>query len=78
MTQIVPVPRLGELTESVVVTRWLCVVGDAITEGEPIAEVETDKVETEVVSPLAGRVTRLLADEGEELDVGAGLIEVEP
>ncbi len=78
MTQIVPVPRLGELTESVVVTRWLCAVGDAIAEGEPIAEVETDKVETEVVSPLAGRVTRLLAGEGEELDVGAGLIEVEP
>jgi 2-oxoglutarate dehydrogenase E2 component (dihydrolipoamide succinyltransferase) len=77
VTQIVPVPRLGELTESVVVTRWLCAVGDVLAEGQPIAEVETDKVETEVVSPVAGRVSGLLAEEGDELDVGAGLVEVE-
>jgi pyruvate/2-oxoglutarate dehydrogenase complex dihydrolipoamide acyltransferase (E2) component len=77
MAQMIPMPRLGELTESAVITRWLCAVGDVIEEGQSIAEVETDKVETELVSPLAGRITRILVNDGDEVDVGTALLEVE-
>lgn len=78
MAITIPMPRLGELTESTVVTRWLCAVGDVIETGQSIAEVETDKVETEIVSPVSGRVVRILVADGDEVDVGASLVEVEP
>ncbi|MEP6842332.1 MAG: biotin/lipoyl-containing protein [Pseudolysinimonas sp.] len=77
MIETVPMPKLGELTESVVITRWLCVVGDVVAEGQSLAEVETDKLETELQSPVSGRIARLLAEDGDEVAVGAALLEIE-
>lgn len=80
MTRTIPMPRLGELTESVVLTRWLCAVGDKVEAGQPIAEVETDKIEMELVCPASGsgRIVRFFAHDGDEVEVGAALYEVEP
>jgi len=73
----VKIPRLGELTEEVVIVEWLVVVGDTVAVGDPILEVETDKVETQVESPVAGTVARLLVEPGDELAVGAPCCEIE-
>jgi len=73
----VKLPRLGELTEEVVIVEWLVVVGDTVAVGDPILEVETDKVETQVESPVAGTVARLLVEPGDELAVGAPCCEIE-
>ena len=77
MTETVVVPRVGELTESVVFVTWLCEVGDRVEVGQPLAEVETDKVTTELTSPVAGVLTRRLVEVGDEVAVGAPYCEVE-
>lgn len=77
MIEQVKIPRLGELTEEVVIVEWLVVVGDTVAVGDPILEVETDKVETQVESPVAGTVARLLVEPGDELAVGAPCCEIE-
>lgn len=66
-------PKLGETTESVVVLEWHVRVGGRIGRDEPLMQVETDKVEVEVPSPVAGVVAELLVAENEEVVVG-GLI----
>jgi len=78
MTQQMRLPRLGELTENAVIISWLCKVGDVIEIGQHIAEVETDKVELELESTVAGKVSRILVEAGQEVDVGTPLFEVEP
>ncbi|HEC10905.1 MAG TPA: hypothetical protein ENI86_15280 [Acidimicrobiales bacterium] len=67
---IVTVPRLGEMTEEVVVIEWLVSVGDRVEEGTPLLLVETDKVESEINATAAGVVTELLVAEDDELAVG--------
>jgi pyruvate dehydrogenase E2 component (dihydrolipoamide acetyltransferase) len=78
MRQQVLVPKLGELTESVVISSWLCAAGDVVAVGQTLVEVETDKVETEIPSPFAGTVTRLLVAEQDEVAVGQPICEIEP
>lgn len=77
MIEQVTIPKLGELTEEVVIVEWLVQIGDTVAAGDPILEVETDKVETQVESPVAGTVTRLLAEPGDELVVGAPCCEID-
>ncbi len=77
MIEQVKIPKLGELTEEVVIVEWLVAVGDTVAVGDPILEVETDKVETQVESPVAGTVARLLVEPGDELAVGAPCCEIE-
>jgi pyruvate/2-oxoglutarate dehydrogenase complex dihydrolipoamide acyltransferase (E2) component len=73
----VTVPRLGSTTmESAVLLRWLCSVGDHIVEGQALADLETDKIDVELPSPVAGVITALLASEGDELPVGAPVARV--
>ena len=55
----VRMPRLGETVDEVVLLEWLVEVGDRVEEGAELALVETDKVETEVPSPVAGTVAEL-------------------
>ena len=74
----VPLPELGESVEGGVLVAWLVAVGDTVTEGQAIAEVSTDKVDTEVPSPRSGVVTRLVADLEAEVPVGGVLLELEP
>ncbi|MDI1288395.1 MAG: hypothetical protein PSX37_00395 [bacterium] len=77
MRQQVLVPRLGELTESVVISSWLCAVGDVVAEGQFLVSVETDKVETEIPSPFAGTVAKILAAEQDEVAIGVAICEIE-
>ena len=76
MSQIVTMPQLGETVTEGTVLRWLVKVGDEVKEDDPILEISTDKVDTEVPSPFAGKVTNLLVEEGETVEVGAGLLEL--
>ncbi|MGY3129103.1 pyruvate dehydrogenase E2 component (dihydrolipoamide acetyltransferase) [Agrococcus sp. UYP33] len=70
MTDI-QLPALGESVTEGTITRWLKAVGDEVAVDEPIVEVSTDKVDTEVPSPVAGTLTEILADEDDTVDVGA-------
>ena len=77
MSQIVTMPQLGEtVTEGTILT-WLVKVGDSVKEDDPIIEISTDKVDTEVPSPFSGIVSALLVKEGETVEVGAPLLEFE-
>ncbi|WP_394288620.1 2-oxoglutarate dehydrogenase, E2 component, dihydrolipoamide succinyltransferase [Corynebacterium variabile] len=67
----VTMPELGESVTEGTVTNWLKKVGDTVAVDEPLLEVSTDKVDTEVPSPVAGTLVEILADEDDTVDVGA-------
>ncbi len=71
--QEVRLPALGESVTEGTVTRWLKQVGDAVEVDEPLLEISTDKVDTEVPSPFAGTVQQILVQEDETAQVGAVL-----
>ncbi len=73
MSERVTMPALGESVTEGTVTRWLKSVGDTVEVDEPLLEVSTDKVDTEVPSPVAGTLQKILVDEDETADVGAEL-----
>ncbi|MCQ3935645.1 MAG: 2-oxo acid dehydrogenase subunit E2 [Chloroflexi bacterium] len=64
------VPRLGEGVDEVTVTKWLKQEGDSIKELEPLLEVNTDKVDTEIPAPATGTVLKIIAQEGSPAKVG--------
>jgi len=70
----VTMPALGESVTEGTVTRWLKAEGDQIEVDEPLLEVSTDKVDTEIPSPVAGTITRVLVGEDETVPVGADLV----
>ena len=70
----VTMPALGESVTEGTVTRWLKAEGDQIEVDEPLLEVSTDKVDTEIPSPVAGTVTKILVREDETVPVGADLV----
>ena len=59
------VPRLGEGVDEVTVTKWLKQVGDPVRELEPLLEVNTDKVDTEIPAPASGVILRIEMQEGQ-------------
>ncbi|WP_369374334.1 2-oxoglutarate dehydrogenase, E2 component, dihydrolipoamide succinyltransferase [Promicromonospora sp. Populi] len=67
----VPLPALGESVTEGTVTRWLKAVGDDVAVDEPLLEVSTDKVDTEIPSPVAGTLQQILVQEDETVEVGA-------
>jgi 2-oxoglutarate dehydrogenase E2 component (dihydrolipoamide succinyltransferase) len=73
MATKVLVPLLGEGIEEVTVTKWLKREGDSVNELEPLLEVNTDKVDTEIPAPASGTVLKILAEEGVPAKVGAVL-----
>ncbi|HSK22956.1 MAG TPA: 2-oxo acid dehydrogenase subunit E2 [Egicoccus sp.] len=73
----VTLPQLGESVDSGTIVAWLVEVGDEVEPDQPLAEVSTDKVDTEIPSPAAGRVTRLLAEVDEDVAVGQPLLELD-
>lgn len=73
MATKVLVPLLGEGVEEVTVIKWLKKVGDSVDELEPLLEVNTDKVDTEIPAPASGTVLKILADEGAPAKVGTVL-----
>ena len=76
MTSI-QMPQLGETIVEGTILKWLKQEGERIERDEPLFEISTDKVDTEVPSPVAGVVTRILVGEGETVAVGTLLAEVD-
>ena len=73
MSERVTMPALGESVTEGTVTRWLKNVGDTVEVDEPLLEVSTDKVDTEIPSPVAGTIQEILAEEDDTVEVGADL-----
>ena len=69
----VVLPALGESVTEGTVTRWLKKVGDSVSVDEPLVEISTDKVDTEIPSPVAGVIQQILVKEDETVAVGAVL-----
>jgi pyruvate dehydrogenase E2 component (dihydrolipoamide acetyltransferase) len=72
----IQMPQLGETVTEGTITKWFKAVGDAVAEDEPLFEVSTDKVDSEVPSPVSGTLTEILVEEGDTVDVGAVLARV--
>ena len=73
MATTVTMPQLGESVTEGTVTRWLKQVGDTIQADEPLLEVSTDKVDTEIPAPTSGVLLSIAAEEDETVPVGAPL-----
>ncbi|WP_120005286.1 2-oxoglutarate dehydrogenase, E2 component, dihydrolipoamide succinyltransferase [Nesterenkonia muleiensis] len=76
MSETVNLPALGESVTEGTVTRWLVEVGEEVEVDQPIVEVSTDKVDTEVPSPIAGTIEELLVSEDETVEVDAPLVKI--
>ena len=73
----VMMPQMGESVVEGTVTKWLVKEGDRVQEDQPLCEISTDKVDTEIPSPGTGVIAKLIAAEGETLPVGAPLAVIE-
>ena len=73
MSERVTMPALGESVTEGTVTRWLKAVGERVEVDEPLLEVSTDKVDTEIPSPVAGVLEEILVQEDDTVPVGADL-----
>ena len=76
MSQEVNLPALGESVTEGTVTRWLKQVGDSVAVDEPLVEISTDKVDTEIPSPIAGIIEAILVAEDDTVEVGAPLVRI--
>src|SRR3954452_23778068 len=77
MSVSVTMPRLGESVSEGTVTRWLKKEGDQVEADEPLLEVSTDKVDTEIPSPAAGVLKSIKVGEDETVEVGSELAVIE-
>src|SRR5947207_567938 len=66
-------PQLGETVVEGTITKWLKKEGETVERDEPLFEISTDKVDTEVPSPLAGKIVEIKVPEGETVSVGTEL-----
>src|SRR5690625_3417077 len=76
MSQSVQMPALGESVTEGTVTRWLKSVGETVEVDEPLLEVATDKVDTEIPSPIAGVLEEILVQEDDTVEVGTDLARI--
>ena len=70
MSEKIIVPALGESVTEATVSKWLKTVGEEVNSDEPLVELETDKVNVEVPSPLNGVLEKINVSEGETVEVG--------
>ena len=70
-------PQLGETMEEGTISKWCVAVGESFARGDILAEVETDKAIAELPALAAGTLTRILAEEGSTVEVGAVIAEYE-
>ena len=70
-------PSLGETVDDGKVVKWLKKVGDEIKEGDILCEVETDKTAAEIPSTVNGKLTEIIAQEGDTIPVGGKIATVE-
>ena len=75
-TTDVEMPELGESVTEGTITQWLKSVGDTVEVDEPLLEVSTDKVDTEIPSPVAGTLVEILAEEDDTIEVGEAIARV--
>ena len=73
----VAMPQMGESVVEGTVTKWLVKEGDVVAEDQPLCEISTDKVDTEIPSPGAGRIAKIIAQEGQTIPVGGQLAIIE-
>ncbi len=73
----VVMPQMGESVVEGTITRWLVKEGDDVSEDQPLVEISTDKVDTEIPAPAAGVVAKIIAAEGQTIAVGARLAVIE-
>jgi len=73
----VTLPRLADSLVEGVVSRWLKRPGERVTRGEPLVEIETDKVNSEIESPFDGVLTEVLVEEGATVPVGEVIARIE-
>ena len=71
MSNQILVPSLGESVTEATVSKWLKKVGEKVDSDEPLVELETDKVNVEVPSPLSGTLSLIQVNEGDTVEVGA-------
>jgi 2-oxoisovalerate dehydrogenase E2 component (dihydrolipoyl transacylase) len=74
MSTTISMPQLGESVAEGTIGKWLKNAGDRIERDEPLVEVMTDKVNTEIPSPVAGYVQRIIVAEGQTVPIGAELV----
>ncbi|MED6331073.1 MAG: 2-oxoglutarate dehydrogenase, E2 component, dihydrolipoamide succinyltransferase [Actinomycetota bacterium] len=72
----VVLPALGESVSEGVITRWLKSVGDAVEADEPLVEISTDKVDTEIPAPVSGTLAAIAADTDATVEVGAEIARI--
>ncbi len=77
MSVDVVMPQMGESVVEGTVAKWLVKEGDQVSEDQPLCEISTDKVDTEIPSPNAGVIKKLVAQEGQTLPVGAVIAIIE-
>jgi 2-oxoglutarate dehydrogenase E2 component (dihydrolipoamide succinyltransferase) len=77
MSTTVTMPQLGETVVEGTILKWLKAEGEEIGRDEPLFEISTDKVDTEVPSPVAGTLSKILVAEGETVSVGTNLAEID-
>ena len=70
-------PQLGETSQAVAILRWLAEVGEEVSSDQPVVEVETDKVETEVTAATSGILVERLVSIGDEVLPGTRLFVIE-
>ena len=70
-------PKLGETVDEVLILEWAVSVGDVVSPGDTLMTVETDKVEADLPSPVAGRVVELLVEIDDEVSVGTPVCTIE-
>ena len=73
MSQNIVVPALGESITEATITKWLKKKGDSVNSDEPVVELETDKVNIEVPSPITGVISEINSKDGETVQVGSVL-----
>src|SRR6266700_4130898 len=72
----VVMPQMGVSVSEGTITRWLKQEGEHVEADEPLLEISTDKVDTEVPSPASGTVTQILVQEGQTVEVGTKLAQI--
>ncbi len=78
MAEEVKLPALGESVEEGVVLAWLVAVGDEVEVDQPLLEISTDKIDTEIPSPIAGVVTEIRAEVDDTIEVGQVIAVIDP
>ena len=76
MATTVSMPQLGETVTEGTILKWTKQVGDTISEDEVLVEISTDKVDTEVPSPVSGTILEILVEEGDTVEVGTELVRI--